>query len=101
MRKTGETETMSEPQTGVNPVQTFDMEPVFRNCFHQGDAFLKEGKAADALEAYGRALEIKPDSSELLSNMGIAAERAGDAEKAETFYRRALEIRPHARNNFV
>jgi predicted TPR repeat methyltransferase len=49
------------------------------------------GAAADA---YGRALELRPDLAEAAVNLGICHQENGDMAAAKTAYRLALRLRP-------
>jgi tetratricopeptide (TPR) repeat protein len=50
--------------------------------------------AAQALDAYGRALELAPDHADAHLNLGRLLHEAGRVTEAEAHYRRALEARP-------
>jgi tetratricopeptide (TPR) repeat protein len=49
---------------------------------------------AEAKEAYGRALQLRPDHVEARVNLGRLLHEEGDVEGAERQYRRALEVAP-------
>ena len=73
---------------------------VFNNL---GRAFADAGRAAEAGEAYRRALELEPRSAEALTNLGNLQASAGDLAGAADLYRRALEqpsrFSPEAHSN--
>lgn len=54
---------------------------------------LESSSAADASEAYRRALELAPDHAPANVNLGRLLHEQGDAAGAEGHYRRALEAR--------
>lgn len=67
-----------------------------------GTTLLDEGRTAQAVACYRRALELKPDDEEACFNLGVAYARLGQLDEAERSYRAALEIFPdyvEARNN--
>jgi tetratricopeptide (TPR) repeat protein len=56
-----------------------------------GDMLLAEGRPADALRAYGQALERSPRRHNGLYGAGRAAERLGDRDTAARHYRTLLD----------
>jgi len=52
------------------------------------------GKKDAALASYDRALAIRPDSAEALSNRGVTLHELGRCEEALASYDRALKVRP-------
>lgn len=50
------------------------------------------GRYDDALEAYRRALQVKPNSAIVYSNMSVAYSRKGDTEQAEKHLQRAIGL---------
>jgi Flp pilus assembly protein TadD len=67
-----------------------------------GEACLFQGKFAEAAEALGRAVRLRPDLAEVHCNRGVALAQLGRLEEAVTCYRAALGLRPDdvdARNN--
>ena len=53
-----------------------------------------QGKLEEAIEAYNKALAIKPDYAEAYYNMGIALQDQGKLEEAIEAYNKALAIKP-------
>jgi tetratricopeptide (TPR) repeat protein len=49
---------------------------------------------SEAEEAFSRALETDPQNFEIMYNVGLAALRAGDVERAESVLENALKVRP-------
>ena len=47
-----------------------------------GNALQEQGKLEEAIEAYSKALSIKPDYANAYNNMGIALEYQGKLEEA-------------------
>ena len=47
-----------------------------------GNALKEQGKLEEAIEAYNKALAIKPDYAEAYNNMGIALKEQGKLEEA-------------------
>jgi len=54
-----------------------------------------EGREAEALGAYARAIELCPPYYEAYINRGVLLARLGEDGKALSDFRRALEIKPH------
>ena len=50
----------------------------------------KEGKADDAVSQFQKALIVKPDSAEVLSNFGYALAQSGKPKEAIEYYNKAL-----------
>ena len=59
-----------------------------------GNAYGRQGAYAQAIEAFQKAVEIKPDNHEAWNNMGVAYEKQSDYTKAIEAYQKAVEIKP-------
>ena len=59
-----------------------------------GNALKEQGKLEEAIEAYNKALAIKPDYAEAYNNMGDALQEQGKLEEAIEAYNKALAIKP-------
>ena len=59
-----------------------------------GVTLKEQGKLEEAIEAYNKALAIKPDYAEAYNNMGIALQEQGKLEEAIEAYNKALAIKP-------
>ena len=59
-----------------------------------GNALKEQGKLEEAIEAYNKALAIKPDYAEAYNNMGNALQEQGKLEEAIEAYNKALAIKP-------
>ncbi len=66
--------------------------PDWRVVSARGTVHAKQGKYAEAIPLYERALEIAPDASSVLSNLAMAYAAGGRANEAEPLLRRAIEI---------
>lgn len=66
--------------------------PIYYN--NLGNALREARRLDDALSAYRRAIELKPDYAEAHNNLGNALLEAGDAAAALTSCARAIELRP-------
>ena len=53
-----------------------------------------KAKLEEAIEAYNKALSIKPDYAEAYNNMGNALKEQGKLEEAIEAYNKALSIKP-------
>jgi protein O-GlcNAc transferase len=59
-----------------------------------GIAFQKQGNLEEAIEAYSKALSIKPNYAEAHNNIGIALQEQSKLEEAIEAYNKALSIKP-------
>ena len=59
-----------------------------------GIALPRANKLEEAIEAYKKALAIKPDYADAYNNMGNALQEQGKLEEAIEAYRKALSIKP-------
>ena len=55
-----------------------------------GIALQEQGKLEEAIEAYNKALAIKPDYAEATSNMGIALQRSRQAGRGDRGLQQSL-----------
>jgi len=60
-----------------------------------GVALQDQGNLEEAIEAYNKALSIKPDYAETYYNMGITLEEQGNLEEAIEAYNKAIAIKPN------
>jgi tetratricopeptide (TPR) repeat protein len=60
-----------------------------------------EGRHADAIACFERALQRRPDDARVLFALANAAEAVGHRQAAETFFRRVLEQQPDRREALV
>ncbi|MDB2467055.1 tetratricopeptide repeat protein, partial [Planktomarina temperata] len=73
-------------------VQQFPKSPVLFNI--QGVVLKGLGQLDQSIEAYNKALAIKPDYADAYYNMGNALKEQGKLEKAMEAYNKALAIKP-------
>jgi Flp pilus assembly protein TadD len=66
--------------------------PDWRVISARGTIHAKQGKYAEAIPHYERALEIAPDASSVLSNLAMAYAAGGRAKESEPLLRRAIEV---------
>jgi tetratricopeptide (TPR) repeat protein len=59
-----------------------------------GNAWYDAGMAKQAIEAYDRALKLKPNDSDVLNDQGAMYRQAGDTQRALTNFEKALAIDP-------
>ena len=60
-----------------------------------GYVLAAQGRTAEAIEHYQKALEIDPDCAESDNNLGTAFLNQGRLDKALVYYRQALAINPN------
>ncbi|MDA7613838.1 tetratricopeptide repeat protein [Verrucomicrobiales bacterium] len=69
-------------------------EPDYSRVYHsQGVALLRDGKNAEAIEQFQRALVEDPGHAGANGNMGLAYKRLGKPDEAKRFFQRAIEFR--------
>ncbi len=76
------------------PMSTLDDEKKFQQWMEQGHEAAWAMDWEGALEAYRRAVELKPDDYLALVSLGLALYSLGKYEEAAKVYRRAAEIAP-------
>jgi predicted O-linked N-acetylglucosamine transferase (SPINDLY family) len=59
-----------------------------------GRTLRDQGRAAEAIVAYGQALQLRPDFVEALNGLGIVLCELGKLNEAAAAFRRAVELRP-------
>ena len=64
------------------------------SLLQHGQCSQEQGKLEEAIEAYNKALAIKPDYAEAYNNMGNALKEQGKLEEAIEAYNKALAIKP-------
>lgn len=63
-----------------------------------GDMLLEVDQPKEALKAYRASMEVSPNRFNGLYGAGYAAERAGDAETAQSYYTQLMEIAPEVQD---
>ena len=61
-----------------------------------GETLLTTGRSKEAVAAFRRALQSRPDDFQALLGLGRASQRAGDDASAEAAFRRAISLQPSA-----
>ena len=83
--------------------QAVSLKPVWANPSNQlnlGNALIEQGKLAEAIDCYERAVQLNPEFYEAHYNLGVALTQAEDSEAIAAF-NRALAINPdHAASHF-
>ncbi|HCK92871.1 MAG TPA: hypothetical protein DHW71_07790, partial [Gammaproteobacteria bacterium] len=62
--------------------------------YNMGVALKERGKLQEAIEAYNKALSIKPDYADAYYNMGNTLKKRGKLKEAIEAYKKALAIKP-------
>jgi tetratricopeptide (TPR) repeat protein len=62
--------------------------------FKKGNELLENRNNEEAVEAYDKALEVKPDFAEAHYNRGVALSDLGRNEEAVHAYKKAIELKP-------
>ncbi|MDB2600550.1 tetratricopeptide repeat protein, partial [Amylibacter sp.] len=62
--------------------------------YNIGIVLQKQNKSEEAIEAYSKAVDIKPDYEGAFNNMGITLQRQNKLEKAIEAYNKAVAIKP-------
>ena len=73
-------------------LQKFPSSGVLYNI--SGAAYRRLGQLDASVEAYNKALAIKPDDADAYNNMGVALQKQGKLEEAIEAYNKALAIKP-------
>jgi len=70
-------------------------EPHFAVAYNDlGNIGIEQGRTADAISCYRRALEIAPEFPETYNNLGNACQMQDSVDEAIACYRKAIELRP-------
>ena len=75
---------------------------LWKAYFDLGNNYYKQGNYPATIEAYKKAIEIKPDHHHVFNEMGISYYKQGNYPAAIESYQKAIEIKPdhhHAFNN--
>ena len=59
-----------------------------------GNALKDQGRLDKAIEAYNKAISIKPDTAEIYHNMGLALKEQGQLDKVPAAFKSAIFIKP-------
>lgn len=65
-----------------------------RELNNKGVALFHRGSIEAAIEAFIRAVELRPEYAEAYNNLGLAYSRRGQSEEAVRYFQKALEIDP-------
>jgi tetratricopeptide (TPR) repeat protein len=65
-----------------------------------GAAAAQTGKLDEAIDAYKKAITIKPNSAEIYSNMGVALQDQGKFDEAIDAYQKAISLNPNYADAF-
>ena len=65
-----------------------------RDLNNKGVALFQRGSIEAAIEAFIRAMELKPDYAEAYNNLGLAYSKRGQNEESVKYFQKALELDP-------
>lgn len=63
-----------------------------------GNLYFDAGRSGEAIDAYGRSLEINPRNPDVLTDLGIMYREAGQPERAIASFRQASSVDPAHQN---
>ncbi len=66
-----------------------------------GNMYMDSGRYAEAVEAYGKALEIVPENVNVRVDMGTCYRRVGQPQRAVEEYRKGLSYEPNHANGLA
>lgn len=66
-----------------------------------GNMYMDSGRFAEAVDAYGKALEITPENVNVRIDMGTCYRRLGQPERAVEEYRKGLSYEPNHANGLA
>jgi Ca-activated chloride channel family protein len=64
--------------------KTAEGKEYFENTYNEGNALLQLGRYQDAIDAYGKALDVKPDDERALHNLRVARARLRELQSRPT-----------------
>jgi tetratricopeptide (TPR) repeat protein len=67
---------------------------------NMGTALQKQNRLEEAIEAYKKAIELRPDYAEANNNIGVALQAQNRPEEAIEAYKKAIELRPDDANTY-
>lgn len=62
--------------------------------FEKGLSFLSSGDNKEAIDAFTKAVELKPEDASAMNNIGLSYGSLGNLEKSIEYYNRAIVINP-------
>ena len=108
----GQDRSQDPPQDQIQPLKNLYMQGHYKQASNQASQLLKEfhnsinlynilgaanrglGKLDEAIDAYTKAISIKPDFADAYSNIGNALKEQGKLEEAIDTYKKAISIKP-------
>jgi tetratricopeptide (TPR) repeat protein len=90
---------LEEAQGCLKQLDSYEYSPEYRDWLAGvwnalGIAYGKKGEYDRAIEAFRKALELKPDLYGAWSNLGVAYRAKGEHDRAIEAFRKALELKP-------
>tara|TARA_B100000809_G_scaffold254209_1_gene291138 strand:- start:254 stop:721 length:468 start_codon:yes stop_codon:yes gene_type:complete len=80
---------------GLDALQTLENKNHEANYYYNlGNTYRQQDRLEEAIEAYNKAIEIKPDYHLAYHNLGNTYRRQGKYDQAIEAYNKAIEIKP-------
>ncbi len=95
-------ERVCEHQAAPNSIESQPNIPLAQQKFDRGNLLKSQGRFAEAIAYFKKALVLQPNSLEAATNLAVTLHQTGDLAEAATYYQRAIEIDPNcaqAQNN--
>ncbi len=84
-----------DPADQKKPLTSVEQEESHWRAHGEGLRLIQEGQYGLAIGAFESALEMQPDSTDAMFNLGACHEAIGDPLRAINYYRRVLEVTPN------
>lgn len=83
-----------DPADQRKPLSPLEAEEAFARAQGEAVQYVQAGRYGLAIGAYEAALQVQPDSTDALFNLGACHEAIGDPLRAINYYRRVLAVTP-------
>lgn len=83
-----------DPADQKKPLSPVEAEEAFAKAQGEGVQYVQAGRYGLAIGAFEAALQVRPDSTDAMFNLGACHEAIGDPLRAINYYRRVLAVTP-------